>query len=88
MPVHYNILDGSLLVNGAPLSRLPRSYELHENYRRLLGEVSQPLCHVKGNSKRIAVLVKNFSPKLNVLSEGTIASSLRVELMSERDPGL
>jgi hypothetical protein len=37
--VQYNVLDGSLLVNGSPLSRLPRSYELHETYRRLFKEV-------------------------------------------------
>ncbi len=39
MPVHYNVLNGSLLVNGVPLSRLPSSYESHTTYRRILGEV-------------------------------------------------
>lgn len=39
LPVHYNLLDGSLLVNGLPLSRLPTSYETHASYRRLFGEV-------------------------------------------------
>ena len=39
MTVHWNLLDGSLLVNGTPLTRLPRSYESHATYRRLLGEV-------------------------------------------------
>lgn len=39
MMVHYNILDGSLLVNGLPLTRLPRRYQLHETYQRLFGEV-------------------------------------------------
>ncbi|RFU36269.1 hypothetical protein B7463_g125, partial [Scytalidium lignicola] len=38
MMVHYNILDGQLLVNGAPLTRLPRSYEEHATYRRLFGQ--------------------------------------------------
>jgi hypothetical protein len=37
--VHYNTLDGSLLVKGKPLTRLPRPYELHATYRRLFGEV-------------------------------------------------
>lgn len=37
--VHFNILTGSLLVNGSPISRLPRSYETHESYRRLFGTV-------------------------------------------------
>ncbi|CAG8973653.1 hypothetical protein HYALB_00002219 [Hymenoscyphus albidus] len=36
--VHYNILDGSLLVDGKPLTRLPRSYELHPTYCRVFGE--------------------------------------------------
>ena len=39
MLVHYNLLDGSLLVDGAPLTRLPRSYETHPTFRRLFGEV-------------------------------------------------
>ena len=39
MTVHYNVLDGSLLVNGSLLTRLPRPYELHATYRRLFGEV-------------------------------------------------
>lgn len=37
--IHFNTLDGSLLVNGMPLTRLPRSYELHPTYRRLFSEV-------------------------------------------------
>lgn len=36
--IHFNTLDGSLLVNGMPLTRLPRSYELHPTYRRLFSE--------------------------------------------------
>lgn len=40
MLVHYNLLDGSLLVNGSPLTRLPHSYEAHPTFRRLFGEVS------------------------------------------------
>ena len=39
MTVHYNILDGSLLVNGLPLTRLPQNYQLHATYRRFFGEV-------------------------------------------------
>ncbi|MCJ1386871.1 hypothetical protein MMC17_009999 [Xylographa soralifera] len=38
MQVHYNVLDGSLLVNGAPLTRLSRLYEEHPNFRRLFGQ--------------------------------------------------
>ncbi|KAI9679782.1 MAG: hypothetical protein M1817_004796 [Caeruleum heppii] len=38
LQVHYNLLDGSLLVNGLPLSRLPASYESHPTFRRLFGE--------------------------------------------------
>jgi len=39
LSVHYNTLDGSLLVNSTPLTRLPRVYELHTTYSRLFGEV-------------------------------------------------
>jgi hypothetical protein len=39
LSVHYNTLDGSLLVKGKPLARLPRHYELHTTYCRLFGEV-------------------------------------------------
>ena len=37
--IHYNLLDGSLLVNGSPLTRLPRSYESHSTFQRLFGGV-------------------------------------------------
>jgi hypothetical protein len=39
--VHYNLLNGSLLVDGCPLSRLPRSYELERSYVSLFGQVSR-----------------------------------------------
>jgi hypothetical protein len=38
--VHYNLLDGSLLVNASPLTRLPQDYELHGTYQRLFGKVN------------------------------------------------
>lgn len=41
--VSYNILTGSLLINGTPLSRLPRLYELFPEYKRLFGTVSNLL---------------------------------------------
>ncbi|KAM0540722.1 hypothetical protein ACHAPJ_013526 [Fusarium lateritium] len=37
--VHLSILTGELLVNGSPLSRLPRDYEVHEDYQRLFGSM-------------------------------------------------
>ncbi|EKD21257.1 hypothetical protein MBM_00370 [Drepanopeziza brunnea f. sp. 'multigermtubi' MB_m1] len=37
LKIHLNILSGSFLVNGYPLSRLPLPYESHESYRRLFG---------------------------------------------------
>jgi hypothetical protein len=37
--VQFNLLSGSLLVNGSPLSRLPPLYEAHDSYRRLFGKV-------------------------------------------------
>lgn len=41
VPVHYNLLEGTLLVNGSPLTRLPHSYEAHPTFRRIFGEVSK-----------------------------------------------
>ncbi|KAH6961733.1 hypothetical protein BKA56DRAFT_647758 [Ilyonectria sp. MPI-CAGE-AT-0026] len=35
LQVHLNILTGELLVNGLPLSRLPKEYERHDDYERL-----------------------------------------------------
>ncbi|KAG6887769.1 hypothetical protein C0992_010818 [Termitomyces sp. T32_za158] len=35
--VHYNILDGSLLINGEPLGRLPSSIIGHPTYARIFG---------------------------------------------------
>ncbi|KAM0433504.1 hypothetical protein ACHAPT_004384 [Fusarium lateritium] len=38
--VHFSVLTGELLVNGLPLSRLPREFELHTDYNRLFGSLS------------------------------------------------
>ncbi|KAG6898073.1 hypothetical protein C0995_009984 [Termitomyces sp. Mi166 len=35
--VHYNLLDGSLMIDGQPLGRLPSSITHHSTYIRLLG---------------------------------------------------
>ena len=37
--VHYNILDGELLVGGKPLGRLPREIVGHPTYRRIFNQV-------------------------------------------------
>lgn len=37
--VNLNVLTGELLVNGAPLARLPRDYSLHEDYARVFGSM-------------------------------------------------
>lgn len=37
LKICVNLLTGELLVNGNPLSRLPRSYETHKDYRKLFG---------------------------------------------------
>ncbi|RYP92762.1 hypothetical protein DL770_001151 [Monosporascus sp. CRB-9-2] len=37
LPVSINLLDGSLLVNGRPLSRLPKEFQDHPTYTRLFG---------------------------------------------------
>lgn len=39
MLIRYNLLDGTLLVNGSLLTRLPHSYEAHPTFCRLFGEV-------------------------------------------------
>ncbi|KAG8734734.1 hypothetical protein FRC10_011492 [Ceratobasidium sp. 414] len=38
--VHLNLLEGSLLVDGQPLRRLPRNYVTHPTYIRLFGQAS------------------------------------------------
>ena len=38
--VHYNLLEGRLLVNGSPLTRLPPKYESHPTFRRAFGQVN------------------------------------------------
>lgn len=37
--VHFNLLDGSLLINGKPLGRLPRHITTHATYIRTFGLV-------------------------------------------------
>ncbi|RYP01100.1 hypothetical protein DL764_006299 [Monosporascus ibericus] len=37
LPVSFNLLDGSLLVDGRPLSRLPKEFQDHPTYARLFG---------------------------------------------------
>lgn len=37
--VHYNMLDGNLLVDGKPVGRLPREIVGDSTYRRIFGEV-------------------------------------------------
>jgi len=37
--VHYNLLDGELLVDGKPLGRLPREIVGHPTYRRIFNQV-------------------------------------------------
>ncbi|TVY45523.1 hypothetical protein LOCC1_G005368 [Lachnellula occidentalis] len=37
MAVHFNLLTGSLLINGLPKGRLPREYESSSTYQRLFG---------------------------------------------------
>lgn len=38
--IHFNLLDGELLVNGLPLGRLPAEYERHPVYRQLFGRAT------------------------------------------------
>jgi hypothetical protein len=45
--VHFNILDGSLLVNGKPLGRLPNKYLRHPLYDLIFDEVRLSMPNVK-----------------------------------------
>jgi hypothetical protein len=38
--VHYNLYEGTLLVDGKPLGRLPRTISSHKTYLRTFGQVS------------------------------------------------
>lgn len=38
LPVTFNLLTGSLLINGSPLTRLPERYRSHPTYLRLFGK--------------------------------------------------
>nr|POE46995.1 hypothetical protein CFP56_00327 [Quercus suber] len=38
--VHFDVLNGELLVNGLPLDRLPLSYESHPDYKTLFGKTA------------------------------------------------
>ncbi|KAG5349231.1 hypothetical protein C0989_005139, partial [Termitomyces sp. Mn162] len=48
--VHYNILDGSLLIDGKPHGRLPSSIIGHPIYVRLLGDVRALKSNISMNS--------------------------------------
>ncbi|KAF2759861.1 hypothetical protein EJ05DRAFT_463267 [Pseudovirgaria hyperparasitica] len=39
VPVYFNLLTGSLLVNGSPLTRLPTTYERNASYLRLFSKM-------------------------------------------------
>lgn len=39
LSVHFDLLEGSLLVNGLPLTRLPHKYQTHATFQRLFGKV-------------------------------------------------
>ena len=40
LEVHFNLLNGDLLVNGVPLSRLPNEYECRDMYQILFGKAA------------------------------------------------
>lgn len=44
--IHFNTLAGELLIDGLPLSRLPRTINEHITFERLFGKVklSQQYC--------------------------------------------
>jgi hypothetical protein len=43
--VHYNLIDGLLLIDGKPMGRLPREYTTHATYARVFGSV-RPLSKI------------------------------------------
>ncbi|KAG5729437.1 hypothetical protein E4T56_gene6157, partial [Termitomyces sp. T112] len=59
--VHYNLLDGSLLIDGQPLGRLPPSIIHHSTYIRLLGN-------------RILDIVPSTLPDMHFATRNTIAA--------------
>ncbi|KAG9241191.1 hypothetical protein BJ878DRAFT_428673, partial [Calycina marina] len=36
--IYYKVLTARLMMNGTVLTRLPRSYEVHQTYQRLVGK--------------------------------------------------
>jgi hypothetical protein len=39
IPVHFNLVTAELLVNGVPLTHLPREYTEHNRYKDLFGNL-------------------------------------------------
>ena len=67
--VHYNLLDGSLLVNGKPLGRLPNEVTRHPLYSLIFGKV----CLIMPNGMRVTDLVCSMCLRLyQVVSQGWI----------------
>ena len=60
MLVHYDLLNGSLLVNGTPLTRLPSSYESHPTFRRLFREVKQRTPSMEATKRKLTELLRDI----------------------------
>ena len=67
--VHFNLLDGSLLVNGKPLGRLPNEIQQHPLYNRIFGEVGLFVLNV---TQVIDHLCSKYSRSHQVMSQGWI----------------
>ena len=59
--VHYNLLEGRLLVNGSPLARLPLEYESNPTFRRVFGQVnSSPYPSLQSHYSRVMSWIDVF----------------------------
>ena len=59
--VHYNMLNGELLIGGNPLGRLPQNIIKHSTYASILGTVSAIITLIYAYSRTFTTLCREFS---------------------------
>ena len=67
--VHFNLLDGLLLVNGKPLGRLPSNFLRHPLYNLIFGEVRLSMCSVTQDTEHFC---STYSRSSQVIYQGWI----------------